>query len=217
MRGCPAHNGDQHGGSAAWEVDPVKHHGGLISYLASYIAKKDQTRPGDFTGRYWGVFNRQCLPVGELHTMELTPQQWVRVRRLARKKIENDINRKRWSLFFKNVNPRKPAPGPEYGIIAKHPAIFGNRLFWGQLKSAFHGGCRRLRSWHWMPGEEVQVDGSFYWTIPGYSFGVTSTAIVNRFRPPSRYKARNLNRIRLICDVRGFVEAVRRGVSSGCI
>lgn len=43
--------------------------------MASYIAKKDQTRPGDFTGRYGGVFNRQRLPIGEQHTMELTPQQ----------------------------------------------------------------------------------------------------------------------------------------------
>ena len=96
-------------------------------------------------------------------------------------------------------------------------AIFGNRLFWDLLKSAFHGGCRRLRAWHWMGREEVEHEGSTYWTIPGYSFGVTSTAIVNRFRPPSRYKARNLDRIRHICNATGFIQAVQRGIQQGLI
>ncbi len=108
--------------------------------MASYIAKNDQTRPGDFTGRYWGTFAKKRLPVGELHTLELTPQQGVRVRRLARKKRRIDIERRRWRQFFKNINPRQPAPGPEYGILIKHPAVLGNRLWWEQLKSAHHGG-----------------------------------------------------------------------------
>jgi hypothetical protein len=95
--------------------------------------------------------------------------------------------------------------------------IFGNRLFWGQLKSAFHGGCRRLRSWHWTGREEIEHEGSIYWSIPGYYPSVTSTAIVNRFRPPSRYKARNLDHFRLICHAEGFVEAVKRGIKEGVI
>ncbi|SKB09580.1 hypothetical protein SAMN02745166_05164 [Prosthecobacter debontii] len=60
-----AHNGDKHLGSAACELKPIKHHGGFINYLASYLGKSDQTRPGDFTGRYWGTFARARLPVGD--------------------------------------------------------------------------------------------------------------------------------------------------------
>ncbi len=149
--------------------------------------------------------------------MQLTPQQWVRVRRLARKKMEHDINHRRWSLFFKDVNPRKPAPGPEFGILSKCPSIFGNRLFWGQLKSAFHGGSRRLRAWHWMGREEVEYEGCLYWTTPGYGYGVTATSIVPGFRPPSRYKARHMDRIRLICNATGFIQAIERGIQQGLI
>lgn len=61
--------------------------------------------------------NSGRFTIGELHTMTLTPQQWVRVRRLARKKMSIDIERRRWSLFFKDINPRQPAPGPDYGIL----------------------------------------------------------------------------------------------------
>lgn len=114
------------------------------------------------------------------------------------------------------MNPQD-APSPDCGIVCTHPAIFGNRLFWGQLKSAFHGGSRRLRSWQWMGREEIEHEGSTYWTTPGYSFGVTSTAIIPRFRPPSRYKARNLPHFRLICHAEGFVEAVKRGIQQGLI
>ncbi|SKB05540.1 hypothetical protein SAMN02745166_04300 [Prosthecobacter debontii] len=95
--------------------------------------------------------------------------------------------------------------------------IFGNRLFWGQLKSAFHGGSRRLRSWHWIPDEEIEHEGCTYRAFPGYAFGVTSTAIVHRFRPPTRYKARHLDSLKLICNATGFIQAVQRGIQQGLI
>jgi hypothetical protein len=212
-----AHNSDKHLGSAACEVDPVKHHGGFIHYMASYIAKNDQTRPGDFTGRYWGVFNRQRLPIGELHTLELTPQQWVRVRRLARKKMSIDIERRRWSLFFKDINPRQPAPGPDHGILMQHPAALGNRLWWEQLKSAHHSGARRFHAFQQQPAEWREHEGEQVLIEQGFSYATTSTKIVPAFRPPSRAKPRHLDHFRLLCHADTFINAISRGVSSGLI
>ena len=82
---------------------------------------------------------------------------------------------------------------------------------------AFHGGARRLRAWHWMGREEVEYEGSLYWPPPGYGYSGIATSIVPGFRPPSRYKARHMERMRLICNASGFVEAVKRGISSGVI
>ena len=65
-----------------------------------------------------------------------------------------------------------------------------------------------------MGREEVEHEGSTYWTIPGYSFGITATAIIPRFRPPSRYKARNLDHFRLISNAEGFVEAEKKGIKT---
>jgi hypothetical protein len=129
--------------------------------------------------------------------------------------MENDINHRRWKQFLNNINPRKPAPGPDYGIIAKHPANLGNRLWWQQLKSARHGGAKRFTSLRWMPGEWREDDpGNPVWLEPQFSRSTTSTSILPAFRPPSRHKARNLDHFRLICHAEGFVEAVKRGIKS---
>ena len=46
---------------AGTEVSTIKSPEGIIGYMASYMAKKDQTLPNNFTGRYWGFINkRQC-------------------------------------------------------------------------------------------------------------------------------------------------------------
>lgn len=68
-----------------------------------------------------------------------------------------------------------------------------------------------------MGREEVEYEGSLYWTTPGYGYGVTATSIVPGFRPLSRYKARHLDRIRLICNASGFIQAIQRGIRQGLI
>jgi len=41
--------------------------------------------------------------------------------------------------------------------------------------------------------------------------------LVNHLRPPSLYKARHLDRIRLICNASGFIQAIERGIKQGLI
>ena len=43
-------------------VDRIRTYGGVMAYVTSYISKDDQTLPGNFTGRYWGIINREHLP-----------------------------------------------------------------------------------------------------------------------------------------------------------
>ena len=84
-------------------------------------------------------------------------------------------------------------------VVASHSPTLNPPLM--PKQRAFHGGPRRLRAWHWMGREEVEYEGSYYWTTPGYGYGVTATSIVPGFRPPFRYKARHLDRMKLICTL----------------
>ena len=124
---------------------------------------------------------------------------------------------RRWRQFFKNINPRPPAPGPDYGILMQHPAALGNRLWWEQLKSAHHSSARRFHALQWQPGEWREHDGQPLWLEQGFGYATTSTKIIPAFRPPSRSKPRHLDHIRLLCHADTFIDAITRGLSRGVI
>lgn len=105
-----AHNGDKHQGKAGTQVDPIKSVGGAVSYLVKYLSKEDQTMPGNFGGRYWGLHNKQSLPIVEPMTIEPGEKKALLVRRIARRKMQKDVEHSRWKRFlereweqFKNV------------------------------------------------------------------------------------------------------------------
>ena len=62
---------------------------------------------------------------------------------------------------------------------------FRNTIPLAGTTSASHSemSARVASSLHWMSREEVEHEGSIYWTIPGYSLGVISIAII---RPSDR-------------------------------
>ena len=74
----------------------VRSAGGVGSYMAKYISKDDQTRPGNFTGRYSGVEGRDQLPVGEVRSIELTRTRHRLVNRLMRRKIRSCMGQSNW-------------------------------------------------------------------------------------------------------------------------
>jgi hypothetical protein len=122
-----------------------------------------------------------------------------------------------FSLFFKDINPRQPAPGPEYGHLIKHPAALGNRLWWEQLKSAHHSGAKRFHALQWQHGEWREHEGSQVWLQEGFAHSITSTQMIPACRPPSRAKPRHSDHIRLLCHAEAFVAAVMRGIRDGGI
>lgn len=99
----------------------------------------------------------------------------------------------------------------------QHPAALGNRLFWEQLKSAHHSGSRRFHALQWQPAEWREHDGEPLWLEQGFSYATTSTKLIPAFRPPSRSKPRHLDHFRLLCHADTFIDAVKRGIKSGCI
>jgi hypothetical protein len=81
---------------AGTAVEKARSANGASAYLAKYISKDDQTRPGDFTGRYWGVFNRGALPVSALIIQELDEVEAVKVRRWMRAIAKKRVEASRW-------------------------------------------------------------------------------------------------------------------------
>ena len=117
-----AHNGDKHQGKAGTQVDQIKSVGGAVSYLVKYLSKEDQTMPGNFSGRYWGLLNKPHLPVVEPVTVQPDEKRALLVRRIARKKMQKDVEHSRWKRF-----------------LEKERAQFwrmGGRIFWDTVKSA---------------------------------------------------------------------------------
>ena len=77
---------------AGVEVSPIKSSKGMIGYMASYMAKKDQTLPNNFTGRYWGYFNKKNLPFAEEKCIPLGKENAIKIRRIFRNKIKKDMS-----------------------------------------------------------------------------------------------------------------------------
>lgn len=189
-----AHNGDKHQGKAGCQVDPVKSKGGIMNYMGKYLSKSDQTRPGDFTGRYWGAFNKGKLPIGERRELDLTPAQLVKVRRWARKIIEANVNRSRWNRFLKKGSPA---------------SLHGNRLFWESLQAVKHGGGRRL---HWQSrggGYWMHEDGQRFYLPPQWVHSVNGVCLLETCKPPKKWKMRRNDRVQLVCHGDAFAKAVK--------
>lgn len=111
---------------------------GAMSYLAKYVAKADQTLPGNFTGRYWGKFNRAALPESPKTSLILTGDQANRLNRIRRKVVEIHVNNSRrqsalrWngllmaSFLDENGKPRPGAPWPDFQTPKRYVARDGN-------------------------------------------------------------------------------------------
>lgn len=126
-----------------------------------------------------------------------------------------DVNTSHWRNFFKDINPRKPAPGPEYGIVYKGARACGDRAWWERLISAWHGGARSFKAQQWQRGEWLEYDGEQVWVEEGFCHSISSTSLVPRYRPPSRWKTRNIDHVRVICGADAFVMPSPKASSAG--
>lgn len=84
-------SGDPKHLQAGTEVSTIKSPEGIIGYMASYMAKKDQTLPNNFTGRYWGFINKKAMPFIEPKVIPLGRKNAALVRRICRNKIKKDM------------------------------------------------------------------------------------------------------------------------------
>lgn len=203
-----AHNGDKHLGIAGTQVDQIKSVGGAVSYLVKYLSKEDQTMPGNFSGRYWGRINNPFLPVVDPLTVEQDEKRGNQVRRIARRKMQKDVEHSRWKRF-----------------LEKERVKFwrnGGRLFWDSVKSAKHGSKPKLDRhgelktprirWMVKNGGPIEVDDQWFFMPYEYRWEVV---FVDLIRPdtrqlPKRWKPRNNDRVRIMCDAAAFMQGIER-------
>lgn len=158
--------------------DWVKSRRGAVGYLAKYLGKDDQTRPGDFTGRYWGKHNEAALPVADLKKHSLSDSDAVRVRRVFRGLIKSQVNEGRRAAVLKRVGWWHETGGAT----------------WMDVEAWYNKpGCDRF-----LPAVTPQWSGpsrlSFH--NPSDDFSAPSLP----FRMPSKWKARNNLSVTLYCD-----------------
>lgn len=99
-----AHNGDSHLGAAGTQVDPIHSVGGSMHYFTRYLAKGDQTMPGNFSGRYWGKINARLHPLAQAKELEVPPKMAAMIRRIARKKMQHDATTARWNRHLEHLD-----------------------------------------------------------------------------------------------------------------
>jgi len=82
--------------AAGMRVSRVRSWGGVMSYCAKYMAKKDADEflPTLEFGRSWGIFNRKCVPWAKMIDLPLDDDMGVRLRRLARRYLESKRGRR---------------------------------------------------------------------------------------------------------------------------
>jgi hypothetical protein len=203
-----AHNGDKHQGVAGTQVDAIKHAGGAMSYLVKYLNKGDQTMPGNFTGRYWGKHNQVHLPTVEPVTEELDEKTANQFRRIARKKVQKDVEHSRWQRFLKAENE-------QFWRV-------GGRLFWETLKSSKHGSKRRfdvrgdftpkILNWMFKDERSIEIDGVKYTPVYPWQCLPFPCDYVNKDirQLPKRWKPWNNDRVRIMCDASSFIAILMR-------
>lgn len=69
---------------AGVEIRRARSWGGVTSYVSKYMGKTSDIIPDGFTGRFWGVFRRDLMPV-EIVEILLEVPQFHRLRRVMRK------------------------------------------------------------------------------------------------------------------------------------
>lgn len=172
-------SGDRHHKIRGVTSDWVTSRGGVVGYLAKYLGKDDQTRPGDFTGRYWGKHNESALPIAPLRKVEITDAVAVRVRRVMRKKMESEVNGRRRDAVLKKL------------------------VFWAENGATWMD----VEAWHAKPGCDrflprvtPQFTGPSRLTTPNPDSSRDFAAPPLPFRMPRKYKARNNLTATLFCD-----------------
>jgi hypothetical protein len=88
-----SHNVDH--ARAGVRVERVRSWGGVMSYCAKYMAKADCQFLSEVAfGRSWGIFNRACMPWAKIVEIDLDQEVGVRLRRVARRYLENRFGRR---------------------------------------------------------------------------------------------------------------------------
>lgn len=71
--------------AAGTRVERIQSRKKAMAYCSGYASKDDQTKPGEYVGRYWGACQRENIPWAKLVHVEVTEKQAKGVRRTMRR------------------------------------------------------------------------------------------------------------------------------------
>lgn len=189
-------SGDPNHELAGTGVDRIRTYGGVMAYVTSYISKEDQTLPGNFTGRYWGIINRENLPVVEATEYEVSDKTAVRINRWFRTLTRKYQEQSRWKTWTK-----------------LRSTLHGN-YHWLSRNEFEHAWSQRTHKPHPLFFDVQMSKGTFFllWTelLPQMSNG-------SKLRPPRRIRQWNNSGGTLLCNALAFWSAVERGIERGII
>ena len=186
-------SGDPKHEKKALEMEALKSVAGGISYITSYASKKDQTMDGVHTGRYWGRVNGSSLPLGKEVEFKIPDEFAFTVRRIIRGRVKRGMVAGWWSGVLKRADKRLSFKGRRLRpnkltrteferLVSLRVPVRPDVVLWlkGGCKGARPKGCQRASP------EEVRDS----WLLLGH-FGQSP------IRPPSKYRLRNNDRVRL--------------------
>jgi len=181
--GCRHHR--VRGVSSDW----IKTRGGAVGYLTKYLAKEDQTRPGDFTGRYWGAKGRKNLPIAPVRKSEKPDREALLIRRVMRKRIESDVKARRKAQLLKKL-----------GLWAEWGASVMDMEAWNQKP-----GCDRF-----MPSVTPQWTGPSRLSLPNPAADEGFGAPRLPFHMPPRFRTKNNLSVTLFCDASAVAASLEK-------
>jgi hypothetical protein len=90
---------------AGTHVEEVRSWSRATSYIEKYVAKPEQFPEGVETGRVWGVWNKELLPV-QWETVKVTLKDAYRIRRVYRRlaKMRRRRHLRRLTVFVRHEN-----------------------------------------------------------------------------------------------------------------
>ncbi len=162
-----------------------------MGYAGKYVSKTETTLPGNFTGRYWGRFNKAAIPYGRPQTIELTDHQANQQARILRRLAEKHTEERKWKAFLSPSNPNR----------SFH---WGSRQDWERLNSARHAGAKSIK---WI---QICADSE-----SGVVDITQRTAAIAHHKPPTKWKLRRNSRVRYLGDVDRVMELLQTGMERG--
>ena len=155
--------------------------------------------PGNFSGRYWGKVNAARLPVAPAKAIEVPHQIAATIRRIARKKMQSDVNTACWKRWLEH---------------RRKDGFRFSRLQWERAKSQQHGGAQRIALWEHVPAVRF-FDEGLWWRLSACHlrtrYDLDHFQQIMKDHPlPRRWRLRDNDRVRLLCDASKFIAALAR-------
>ena len=117
-------SGDEKHIQAGITLDPVRSPRGAVGYLASYMGKKEQTMPGNFTGHYTGVVDSGKIPWGEEVVLPCGRKTAVTIRRILRNLVRKSMDRYGKQCLLKRLNKEQFSKSDQAKMEDLEQALF---------------------------------------------------------------------------------------------